>query len=125
MKTQAAQHLMFQAWWEETLIYSDHFFDTTATITAQESDDQYSMFSELQMIRMSFESADYPYFVSEARQYLLNSMAEVMLSFRAFFNGDTNSARLYMQTAQHELLSLQDEIDRLGFSFPSVEPYIH
>jgi len=125
MKTITSQELMLQAWWDEALIYSDHFFDTTATLSDTEGDDMVSLFDELQMIRRSFEGAEYPVFVSTARQYLLNSMAEVTLSFRAFFAGDAGAARVYMHTAQEELRNLQDEVDRLGLNYMNPDPYLH
>ncbi len=125
MKTQAVHQLIMHAWWDETLIYSDKFFDTTATISEIEHYEVIPLMGELQMIRESFEQAEFPPFVTYARQHLLNSMAEVMLSFQAFFSGDTDIARIYMQTAQSELLHLQNEVDRLGLSRPGIAPYIH
>lgn len=124
MKTQTAHELIMHAWWDETLIYSDKFFDTTATISEIENEEAIPLMGELQMIRESFEQAEYPQFVSYARQHLLRSMAEVMLSFQAFFSGEADTARIYMQTAQSELFRLQNEVDRLGLSRPGVEPHI-
>lgn len=125
MKTQPAQDLILQAWWDEALIYSDHFFDTTANLNAFESHDKLPLYGELRNIRDSFENAEYPHFVSGARQYLLNSMSEVMLSFRAYFAGDAEAARLYMHTAQHELLNLQAEMDRLGVGVRGGDQVLH
>ncbi|MEQ8673182.1 MAG: hypothetical protein RLP44_20175 [Aggregatilineales bacterium] len=125
MKTQPAHELILQAWWDEALIYSDHFFDTTANLNGNESNEKLSLFSELRNIRDSFENAEYPHLVGGARQYLLNSMSEVMLSFRAFFAGDAEAARIYMHAAQHELINLQLEMDRLGVGNRGGEPLLH
>ncbi len=125
MKTQSAHELRLQAWWDETLIYSDQFFDTTATLSAYDDEEMLPLFGELQSIRQSFANAEYPTTVSDARQCLLNSMAEVMLSFQAFFAGDANAARLYMQTAQYELHNLQQEMDRIGMGAMSGSGLVH
>jgi hypothetical protein len=114
MKTQTLHEIVLQAWWEDAMVYSNYFFDMTATLGTKGQDELAALFAELQMIRTSFEQAEYPNFVMSARQHLLNSMAEVVLSFQAFFEGNTDYARLYMQTAQAELLELQSEVYRLG-----------
>lgn len=125
MKTHAAHELMLQAWWDETLIYSDRFFDTTANIAGTEDDEMMKLYSELRMIRTSFQQADYPPLVMTARQYLLNSMAEVMLSLKAFFAGEPEVARFYMQTAQRELENLQSEVLRLGLGSIGGGQHLH
>jgi len=125
VRTQAIQELVLYAWWDETLIYSDKFFDTTATISEMDVEEVIPLMGELQLIRESFEQAEFPLHVSYARQHLLNSMGEVMLSFQAFFAGNTDVARIYMQTAQTELMSLQSEVDRLGLTRLGQTPYVH
>lgn len=115
MKTPSIYELQLQAWWDETLIYSDHFFDTTADIsTRDQHGEMLQLYLELQSIRVSYEKRDFPFDVGEIRQHLLNSMTEVVLSFQAYFNGDPDIARYYMQTAEVELTHLQMKADDMG-----------
>lgn len=114
MKTQAIYDLQLQAWWDETLIYSDQFFDTTADISTREANEVMSLYNELQALRNSYSQHDCPRDAAEIRQHLLNSMTEVVLSFQAYFNGDPESARFYMQAAEIELIYLQQKADEMG-----------
>lgn len=107
------------------MVYSDAFFDTTATIGAKVTGDVLPLLSELQMIRSSFERAEYPFFVSAARAHLLSSMAEVVLSFRAFMAGEPETARIYMRAAQDYLEHMHDEVDRLGLPQSPPTPTLH
>lgn len=117
---------MLQAWWCDTLVYSDHFFDTTVAISMNnQSDDRAARFNELQMIRTSFQQADYPTFAASARQYLLNSMGEVLLSFQEFFSGNAEIARVYMSSAQQALHELENEVYRLGLPRHPVNERLH
>ncbi|GEM_PF-2242116 len=126
MKTRTAQELMLQAWWCDTLVYSDHFFDTTVAISMNsQADDRAARFNELQMIRASFEQSDYPTFAASARQYLLNSMGEVLLSFQEFFSGNAEIARVYMSSAQQALHELENEVYRLGLPRHPVNERLH
>lgn len=126
MKTRSIRELELQAWWDETLIFSDHFFDTTADIsTRNQHDEMLQLYMELQSIRFAYEKCTFPKGVGEIRQHLLNSMTEVVLSFQAFFAGDTRAARLYMQAAEFELMSLQHKADALGLSRLGGEPVVH
>jgi hypothetical protein len=115
MKTKPVQELMLQAWWSDAMIYSDQFFDMTVSISMNtNADDVAARFNELQMIRSSFEQADFPPFVASARQCLLKGMAEVLLSFQEFFSGNADIARVYMSSAQTALQELENEVYRLG-----------
>ncbi len=117
---------MLQAWWCDTLVYSDHFFDTTVAISMNsQADDRAARFNELQMIRASFEQSDYPTFAASARQYLLNSMGEVLLSFQEFFSGNAEIARVYMSSAQQALHELENEVYRLGLPRHPVNERLH
>ncbi len=115
MKTRSIRELELQAWWDETLIFSDHFFDTTADIsTRNQHDEMLQLYMELQSIRFAYEKCTFPKGVGEIRQHLLNSMTEVVLSFQAYFDGNPDTARYYMQTAEVELTSLQSKADDMG-----------
>jgi hypothetical protein len=124
VKTQPLHEIVLTKWWEDTLIYSDRFFDTTSTLSSDANIDRLMLFTELQMIRSSFELADYPPFVANQRQHLLNSMSNVLLSFEAFFDGNVQLAQAHMQMAEDSLLTLQIEVHRLGIS-NFCTPFIH
>jgi hypothetical protein len=117
---------MLQAWWNDTMVYSDQFFDMTIAIsTNTDADDIATRFNELQMIRTSFEQADYPVFVASARHLMLNSMAQVMWSFQEFFAGNDEIARTYMSNAQMALQDLQNEVYKLGLPRYPVSERLH
>jgi len=114
-KTVSVYELAVQAWWDDTLIYSNHFFDMTATLRFDALEtDVIILYHELQMIRASFEEADCPFVAMDARQYLLNSMNKVMNGFHEFITGNIESARQHMTKAQRDLRNLEDELARLG-----------
>lgn len=126
MKTTTVYDLELQAWWDQTLMYSDHFFDTTADIsTRNEGEEMLQLYVELQSIRLSYEIQHYPQRVSEIRQHLLNSMTEVVLSFQAYFSGKRDVARFYMQTAEVELMNLQHKADDMGLPRLADELMVH
>jgi hypothetical protein len=114
-KTLSMYELAVQAWWDDTLIYSNHFFDMTATLRFDALEtDVVILYHELEMIRTSFEEADYPYAVTDARRHLLNSMNKVMNGFHEFISGNIEAARQHMTKAQRDLRNLEDELARLG-----------
>lgn len=108
------------------MIYSDQFFDTTVAISMNtEANDVATRFNELQMIRTSFEQADYPVFVASARHLMLSSMAQVLLSFQEFFAGNDEIARVYMSSAQNVLSDLQNEVYKLGLPRYPISEHLH
>ena len=125
-KTFSAHDLRVHAWWTETQIYSDYFFDMTATLKFDAVDENTIFrFQELRMIRLSFEEADFPPCATSARTHLLNSMSQVMEGFKAFVAGNVDVARTSMSMAQDELYSLEDELYRLGVTVLYVKERLH
>ena len=124
-KTLSVHDLRVHAWWSDTLVYSDYFFDVTTLLEFDSIDsDPNTLFQELVMIRHSFEEADYPPCATTARYHLLNSMSQVMEGFKAFLVGNIEVARNLMANAQYELFRLEDEMNRLGTSVLFLEKHL-
>ena len=124
-KTLSVHDLQVHAWWSDTIIYSDYFFDMTASLQFDTfNNDAAVLFQELTMIRHSFAEADYPECVSLARSHLLNSMNQVMAGLKAFIAGNVEAAHSSMNTAQNELFYLEDELNRIGVSVLFLQRHI-
>jgi hypothetical protein len=82
-KTMSVHDLTLAAWWSDAQVYSEYFFSTTASLRFDQPDpDLMAGYHELQMIRRSFEQADFPPRATFARQHLLNSMSKIMSGLR-------------------------------------------
>lgn len=118
--------MTIHAWWNDALIYSDHFFDATATLNFETLNfDITTIFHELTMIRHSFAEAEYPSCAKEARTHLLTSMNLVVIGFKEFMSGNTDSARRMMNDAQNELHFLEYELAHIGVPVMYIEQHIH
>jgi hypothetical protein len=114
-KTLPVYDLIVQSWWMETLIYSDHFFDLTASVRFDCTDQEMAMaFRQLRMIRDSFRACDYPPSAAAARQHLLNGMTQTLLGFREFLSGNEAAAHFILRSAEAELELLDAALDRLA-----------
>lgn len=124
-KTITAHELTLHAWWSDAQVYSDYFFDMTVTLKfdALETDLSAS-YRELEMIRASFEQADFPPSAYFARQHLLNSMSSVMSGFQQFVVGNVEIARRHMDSAERELTHMEGELARLGILNAPVAPLV-
>lgn len=125
-KTPTLYDLSIQTWYAEMLIYSDHFFDTTASLNAADNDTNLTaVYYELRMIRDSFEAADYPSCATKARLHLLKSMSQVMLGFQQFIAGNEEAAHRSLREAQVELYNLDAALGKMGAASRAVPQHMH
>lgn len=126
LKTISHHELRLHAWWNDTVIYSDQFFDATSALNFETLEfDVTNIFHELMMIRHSFAEADYPDCAKEARTHLLRSMNLVVIGFKEFMGGNTDCARRLMSDAQTELHQLEYALARIGVPVMYLEQRVH
>lgn len=126
-KTITAHELTLHAWWTDAQVYSDYFFDMTVALKFDALEtDLTASYRELDMIRTSFEQADFPASAYYARQHLLNSMSRVMSGFKHFVVGNVEIARQLMDSAERELTHMEGELARLGIlNTPAAPLLVH